>query len=50
MANIPTDKVDYINAHGTSTIKGDAIELMPFQDYLNMKYVLAQLSLLSVIY
>ena len=27
MANIPTDKVDYINAHGTSTIKGDAIEL-----------------------
>ena len=27
MANISTDKVDYINAHGTSTIKGDLIEL-----------------------
>ena len=27
MAKIPTDKIDYINAHGTSTIKGDAIEL-----------------------
>ncbi len=27
MAKIPSDKVDYINAHGTSTIKGDAIEL-----------------------
>ena len=27
MAEIATDKVDYINAHGTSTIKGDAIEL-----------------------
>ena len=27
MADISTDKVDYINAHGTSTIKGDAIEL-----------------------
>ncbi len=27
MANIPTDKVDYINAHGTSTIKGDEIEI-----------------------
>ena len=27
MANISSDKVDYINAHGTSTIKGDAIEL-----------------------
>ena len=27
MANMPTDKVDYINAHGTSTIKGDMIEL-----------------------
>ena len=27
MANIQTDKIDYINAHGTSTIKGDEIEL-----------------------
>ena len=27
MANISSDKVDYINAHGTSTIKGDKIEL-----------------------
>ncbi len=27
MAKLPANKVDYINAHGTSTIKGDAIEL-----------------------
>ena len=27
MANISSDKVDYINAHGTSTVKGDEIEL-----------------------
>ena len=27
MAKIPPDKVDYINAHGTSTIKGDEIEI-----------------------
>ena len=27
MAKITSDKVDYINAHGTSTIKGDQIEL-----------------------
>ena len=27
MANIPTEKIDYINAHGTSTIKGDEIEI-----------------------
>ena len=27
MANLNPDKVDYINAHGTSTMKGDAIEL-----------------------
>ena len=27
MAKISSEKVEYINAHGTSTIKGDAIEL-----------------------
>ena len=27
MAKIPTEKIDYINAHGTSTIKGDEIEI-----------------------
>tara|TARA_B100000989_G_scaffold76604_1_gene54372 strand:- start:516 stop:1766 length:1251 start_codon:yes stop_codon:yes gene_type:complete len=27
MANISNEKIDYINAHGTSTIKGDEIEL-----------------------
>ena len=27
MAKINSEKVDYINAHGTSTIKGDEIEL-----------------------
>jgi len=27
MANLPSDKVDYVNAHGTSTVKGDEIEL-----------------------
>ena len=27
MAAVPSDKIDYINAHGTSTIKGDEIEL-----------------------
>ena len=27
MAKIQTEKIDYINAHGTSTIKGDEIEL-----------------------
>ena len=27
MAKLSSDKVDYINAHGTSTIKGDVIEL-----------------------
>ena len=27
MANLTSERVDYINAHGTSTIKGDLIEL-----------------------
>ena len=27
MANVSSDDIDYINAHGTSTIKGDEIEL-----------------------
>ncbi len=27
MANLSSDKVDYVNAHGTSTVKGDEIEL-----------------------
>ena len=27
MAKLSSDKVDYINAHGTSTIKGDVVEL-----------------------
>ena len=27
MAKVPSEKIDYINAHGTSTIKGDEIEI-----------------------
>ncbi len=35
MAKIPTNKVDYINAHGTSTIKGDQIELNAISKLFN---------------
>ncbi len=35
MAKISSDKVDYINAHGTSTIKGDEIELNAISKLFN---------------
>ncbi len=35
MADIPRDKIDYINAHGTSTIKGDEIELNAISKLFN---------------
>tara|TARA_B100001057_G_scaffold367341_1_gene370704 strand:+ start:1930 stop:3180 length:1251 start_codon:yes stop_codon:yes gene_type:complete len=35
MANISSDSVDYINAHGTSTIKGDEIELNAISNLFN---------------
>ncbi len=35
MANVSSDKVDYINAHGTSTIKGDEIELNAISKLFN---------------
>ena len=35
MAKIPTNNVDYINAHGTSTIKGDQIELNAISKLFN---------------
>ncbi len=37
MANLSSDKVDYINAHGTSTIKGDEIELNAIKRLFNHK-------------
>ena len=37
MANISYDEVDYINAHGTSTVKGDEIELNAISKLLNTK-------------
>ena len=37
MANISNDDVNYINAHGTSTVKGDEIELNVQQIYLIIK-------------
>ena len=35
MAKLSPEKVDYINAHGTSTIKGDAIELNAISKLFN---------------
>ena len=37
MANISSDNVDYINAHGTSTKKGDEIELNAISRLFNHK-------------
>ena len=37
MAKISSDKVEYINAHGTSTIKGDEIELNAIERLFNHK-------------
>ena len=37
MAKISSEKVDYINAHGTSTIKGDEIELNAIAKLFNHK-------------
>ncbi len=37
MANLSSDKVDYINAHGTSTVKGDEIELNAIKRLFNHK-------------
>ena len=37
MAKIDPDKVNYINAHGTSTVKGDEIELNAIQRLFNNK-------------
>ena len=35
MASISSESVDYINAHGTSTIKGDEIELNAISSLFN---------------
>ena len=35
MANTASEKVDYINAHGTSTVKGDEIELSAISNLFN---------------
>ena len=37
MASINSEKIDYINAHGTSTIKGDEIELNAISRLFNHK-------------
>ena len=39
MAKISSENIDYINAHGTSTIKGDEIELNAIKDYFQTKYL-----------
>ncbi len=35
MSNISTEKINYINAHGTSTVKGDEIELNAISNLFN---------------
>ena len=37
MANISNEEIDYINAHGTSTVKGDEIELNAISKLFNHK-------------
>ena len=37
MANISPESVNYINAHGTSTVKGDEIELNAISKLFNQK-------------
>ena len=41
MAKVDSDKIDYINAHGTSTIKGDAIELNAISRLFNKEIIVS---------